>query len=66
MPKKPTSPRFANQLVKLNVALATGEAEEEKPQEDGKGPAAVALGRKSGLKGGAARIINYRNNKGLR
>lgn len=47
-------PRDPNQLGKLIVDLATGEAEEPKP-DDGKNPAAVALGRKGGLKGGKAR-----------
>lgn len=46
-------PRDPNQLGKLIVDLATGDAEE--PEGDGKDPAAVALGRKGGLKGGKAR-----------
>ncbi len=49
-------PRDPNQLAKLVVDIATGEVEEPKgdkqPQKD---PAAVALGRKGGLKGGRAR-----------
>jgi hypothetical protein len=47
-------PRDPNQLGKLIVDLATGEAEEPDP-DDGKNPAAVELGRKGGLKGGKAR-----------
>lgn len=47
-------PRDPNQLGKLIVDLATGEADEPNPDE-GKDPAAVALGRKGGLKGGKAR-----------
>jgi len=47
-------PRDPNQLGKLIVDLATGEAEEPDP-DAGKDPAAVALGRKGGLKGGKAR-----------
>ncbi|HYM45925.1 MAG TPA: hypothetical protein VES65_07160 [Solirubrobacteraceae bacterium] len=47
-------PRDPNQLGKLIVDLATGEAEERDPDE-GKNPAAVELGRKGGLKGGRAR-----------
>jgi hypothetical protein len=47
-------PRDPNQLGKLIVDLATGEAEDV-PTGDGKNPAAVALGRKGGLKGGKAR-----------
>ena len=56
MSKAPKRPRDANQLAKLIVDLATGEAE-DKPAStrDGKDPAAVALGRKGGLKGGKAR-----------
>jgi hypothetical protein len=46
--------RDPNQLGKLIVDLATGEAE-EKPEDTDKNPAAVALGRKGGLKGGKAR-----------
>jgi hypothetical protein len=47
-------PRDPNQLAKLVVEIATGEAD---PPEDfgGKNPAAVMLGRLGGKKGGAAR-----------
>lgn len=51
---KPKRPRDTNQLAKFITDLATGEAELPKT-EDGKDPAAVALGRKGGLKGGKAR-----------
>lgn len=47
-------PRDPNQLGKLIVDLATGEASEP-DSDEGKDPAAVALGRKGGLKGGRAR-----------
>jgi hypothetical protein len=47
-------PRDANQLAKLVVDLATGAAEDA-PENADKDPAAVALGRKGGLKGGRAR-----------
>lgn len=47
-------PRDPNQLGKLIVDLATGEAAEDNP-DAGKNPAAVELGRKGGLKGGKAR-----------
>ncbi|HST32710.1 MAG TPA: hypothetical protein VLJ80_04215 [Solirubrobacteraceae bacterium] len=47
-------PRDANQLAKLVTDIATGEAEDDAPDE-GKNPAAVELGRKGGLKGGKAR-----------
>ncbi|MEE8428782.1 MAG: histone H1 [Gammaproteobacteria bacterium] len=52
--RKPKRPRDANQLAKAIVDLSTGEAKEPDPDE-GKDPAAVALGRKGGLKGGKAR-----------
>ncbi|MEM7196675.1 MAG: histone H1 [Pseudomonadota bacterium] len=55
MAKTPKRPRDTNQLAKMIVDLATGEAEEFKPKDDGKDPAAVALGRKGGKKGGKAR-----------
>ena len=51
---KPKRPRDTNQLAKRIVDIATGEAEAESLDE-GKDPAAVALGRKGGLKGGKAR-----------
>ena len=51
---KPKRPRDTNQLAKRIVDLSTGEAEEPKP-DSGKNPAAVALGRLGGLKGGKAR-----------
>jgi hypothetical protein len=50
-------PRDPNQLAKLIVDIATGEVEDT-PADDGKNPAAVALGRKGGLKGGKARAEN--------
>ena len=48
-------PRDPNQLGKLIVDLATGEADETPEEEPKKNPAAVELGRKGGLKGGKAR-----------
>jgi len=45
-------------LGRLIVALSLGEEEEAvaaTPDDTGKDPAAVALGRRGGLKGGAAR-----------
>lgn len=55
MAKKPKRPRDTNQLAKSIVDLATGEADET-PADDGKkNPAAVALGRLGGLRGGKAR-----------
>jgi len=55
MATKPKRPRDTNQLAKRIVDLATGEASDPKPTDDGKDLAAVALGRKGGLKGGRAR-----------
>ena len=50
-------PRDANQLAKLIGDIATGP--EDSPAEDAtKDPAAVALGRRGGLKGGKARAAN--------
>jgi len=54
MATKPKRPRDTSQLAKFIVDVATGKADEPKA-DDGKDPAAVALGRKGGLKGGAAR-----------
>jgi hypothetical protein len=50
-------PRDPNQLGKLVVDLATGEADES-AEDTRKDPAAVALGRKGGLKGGKARAAS--------
>jgi hypothetical protein len=50
MQKKPNRPRDPNQLGKLIVDLSVGEADDSKnlPNESGKDPAAVALGKKGG------------------
>lgn len=55
--KAPKRPRDANQLAKRIVDIATGEIEDRAPtpEEQGKDPAAVSLGRRGGLKGGKAR-----------
>ncbi len=57
MTKPPKRPRDPNQLAKRIADIATGEAtdREPTPEEQGKDPAAVALGRRGGLKGGKAR-----------
>jgi hypothetical protein len=47
-------PRDVNEIARQIVDEATGEAPKLDPDE-GKDPAAVALGRKGGLKGGKAR-----------
>jgi hypothetical protein len=49
--KRPADP---NQRARLIVGIATGEIE-DKPADTGKNPAAVALGRLGGQKGGKAR-----------
>jgi hypothetical protein len=51
---KKKRPKDFNQRAKLIVDIATGEVTEKNPDE-GKNPAAVALGRLGGLKGGKAR-----------
>ena len=50
-------PRDAAQLAKFVVDVATGEIEDREPtpEEQGKDPAAVSLGRRGGLKGGKKR-----------
>ena len=52
MPKRSSKGRDANSVAFNIVSQATGETP---PPEDGKNPAAVALGRLGGLKGGKAR-----------
>lgn len=54
---KKKRPVDVNELAASIVADAVGDAPEEKiqPAKNGKDPAAVALGRKGGLKGGKAR-----------
>jgi hypothetical protein len=54
--KRLKRPRDPAQLAKLMIDIASGEVEDRTPPKDtGKNPAAVALGRLGGLKGGAAR-----------
>lgn len=58
MPKRSSKrPRDVNALAKLIADVATGQAELPKTDQ-GKDPAAVALGRKGGLKGGKARAVS--------
>ncbi len=47
-------PRDVNQRAKMILDIASGEVE-DKPEDDGKNPEAVSLGRRGGLKGGKAR-----------
>jgi hypothetical protein len=63
MAKKPTRPRDTNQLAKSIVDIATGETEPAPVLQDGKNPAAVALGRLGGLKGGKARAAKLSSKK---
>ena len=56
MPKRSGKrPRDLNSLAASLVGDATDEAPEPEPVEAEKDPAAVALGRRGGLKGGKAR-----------
>jgi hypothetical protein len=57
LPKRPRDP---NQLAKSIIDIATGQKPDRDPtpEEQGKDPAAVALGKKGGLKGGAARAAS--------
>ena len=56
MPKHSSKrPKDPNQLAKLIADMATGDAPADAVSDDGKNPAAVALGRLGGKKGGAAR-----------
>jgi hypothetical protein len=55
MQNKFKRPKDTNQKAKMIVDIATGEAEESIAPLSGKNPAAVALGKLGGLKGGKAR-----------
>lgn len=64
MPKRSSNrPRDPNQLAKLIVDMATGAAPPDTKTDDGKNPAAVALGRLGGLKGGDARAKSLSGKK---
>lgn len=52
MAKHPKRPRDPNQLARMIVDLATGDASDPQPSADA---AAAELGRRGGLKGGRAR-----------
>lgn len=58
----PKRPRDPNQLAKLIVGLSTGDIQEQATE---KNPAAVALGRLGGLKGGKARAASLSKSKRL-
>ena len=51
---RPKRPRDSNQLAKLVVDISTGQVGDKALPERPKNPAAVALGRLGGLKGGKA------------
>ncbi len=53
MPKR--SSKRPTDLNKLAANIVGDAVDETKPEDTGKDPAAVALGRKGGLKGGKAR-----------
>jgi hypothetical protein len=56
--KRPRRPRDPNQLAHQIIGIATGQVEDKpdpRPEDAGKDPAAVSLGRRGGLKGGKAR-----------
>ena len=55
MPERSRKPRDVNELAASIVDEATSEAPPAPDPDEGKDPAAVALGRKGGLKGGKAR-----------
>jgi hypothetical protein len=60
MTKTPKRPRDLNQWARRMVDIATGEASDREPtpEEEGKDPAAVSLGRRGGLRGGRARAAS--------
>jgi hypothetical protein len=55
MQKRSRMHRDTNLLAHKVLQIAIGEDVEPEKPDDGKDPAAVALGRKGGLKGGKAR-----------
>jgi hypothetical protein len=64
MTQKRSRPRDVNQLAKLVADVATGAVQKSGPPEIvEKNPAAVALGRLGGLKGGKARAKNLSKKK---
>ena len=62
MGKSRKMPRDLNELASKITKIATGE-EEEPDETEGKNPAAVALGRLGGLKGGNARAKKLSSEK---
>ena len=62
MTDKRKRPRDISQRAKMIVDIATGEVEDKEP-DTGKNPAAVALGRLGGAKGGKARAAKLTSEK---
>ena len=62
MTDKRKRPRDISQRAKMIVDTATGEVEDKEP-DTGKNPAAVALGRLGGAKGGKARAAKLTSEK---
>ena len=62
MPKRSGKKQDLNERAFLTVQQLTGQMPKEIPG-DGKNPAAVALGRLGGLKGGKARAASLSENK---
>ena len=58
MTKKPKRPRDVSQLAKMMIDIASGEGPPDTSRDEGKDKAAMALGRKGGLKGGKSRWAN--------
>ena len=63
MAKKVKLPADPNKRAKSILDIVTGENEDTKPSADGKNPAAVALGKLGGLKGGKARAEKLSSKK---
>jgi len=58
MPRRPRRPRDPNELAFQVFQEAIGEAPPRPKPDAGKNPAAVALGKLGGAKGGRARAAN--------
>lgn len=63
MPKRSSTPKDANQLAASIVAQTTGQDLPVIAPKPEKNPAAVALGRLGGLKGGRARAASLTSKK---
>lgn len=66
MPKRSRMPSDPNKLAARIVSETTGDAPKRKPKGRKKNPAAVALGRKGGKKGGKARARKLSKNPASR